>query len=145
MKLHLAKIGRVAYPELTTLVRMYQERLRAFAKVECVELKDDDAALKRFERRPSGSRLVVMDERGRELASRELAVRLQDYIDDPAVKELTIVVGGPLGLPAGLRREVDFIWSLSRATLTSDMAWLLCWEQVYRAFNILKGTGYHHD
>jgi 23S rRNA (pseudouridine1915-N3)-methyltransferase len=145
VKLRLVKIGRVAYPELATLVRMYEERLRPFAKVECVELKDDEAALRILERKTGGARLVLLDERGREFSSREFAGRLQAYADDPAIKELTLVVGGPLGLPPALREAADFTWSLSRATFTSDMAWLLCWEQVYRAFNILKGTGYHHD
>ena len=145
MKLRLVKIGRIAYPEISALVRMYHERTKAFAKVEWIEFKDDDAAIKQLDRRVAGSRLIVMDERGRELTSRELAERLQAYTDDPATKDLTIVIGGPLGLPPTLRRDVDFVWSLSRGTFTSDLAWLVAWEQIYRAFNILKGTGYHHD
>lgn len=145
MKLRLVKIGRVAYPELATLVRMYEERLKPFAKVECIELKDNEAALRLLERKVGSARLVLLDERGREFSSREFADRLQAYADDPAIKELTLVVGGPLGLPPALRDAADFTWSLSRATFTSDMAWLLCWEQLYRAFNILRGTGYHHD
>lgn len=145
MKLRLIKIGRVVYPELASMVKVYQERLKSFAKIELLELRDDEAALKLLERRPSTSRLMLLDEGGRQLKSRDFAQKLQTFIDDPGIKDLDLVVGGPLGLPSALKLEADFTWSLSLATLTSDMAWLLCWEQLYRAFNILKGTGYHHD
>lgn len=145
MKFRLIKIGRIVYPELASMVAIYQERLKSFAKIDLLELKDDESAIKLLERRQAGSRLILLDERGRQLGSRDFAMQLQSFQDDPGVKEVSLIVGGPLGLSSTLKAEGDFLWSLSRATFTSDMAWLLCWEQLYRAFNILKGTGYHHD
>lgn len=145
MRLRIVKIGRVAYPELRTLARMYEERLAPFCKIEGLELKDESGLERLLQKPASEHPLVLLDERGREWRSKELAAELQRRIDDPGIKSLTFVIGGPLGLSAALRREAQVTWSLSKATLTSDMAWLLVWEQVYRGFNILKGTGYHHE
>jgi 23S rRNA (pseudouridine1915-N3)-methyltransferase len=134
-------------------VDVYAKRLTAFAKVENVELKEsaDKAAearlvplVKDWGERGRGRLVVALDERGREWTSVELAAQLRGWQDDPGVKEVLLVIGGPMGLPALVRERADRTWALSKATLTSDMAWLLAWEQVYRAFNILAGTGYHH-
>lgn len=145
MRLQVVKIGRVAYPELKALAAMYQERLGPFAKVDGVEAKDEAQALKLFKRPASEHPVIMLDEKGKEWSSPELAQKLQKWTDDPGVKTLTLVVGGPLGLSDALKKEAQGFWSLSRATLTSDMAWLLVWEQLYRAYNIIKGTGYHHE
>ncbi len=145
MKIQLLKIGRIAYPEIKQLVAMYAERLVPFARVDLVEAKDDSAAIKLLRRSTSDHAVINLDERGLRWTSPELAARIQTWTDDPAVKSLTFVIGGPMGLSPELRALATVTWSLSPATLTSDMAWLLVWEQIYRAFNILKGTAYHHD
>ncbi len=145
MKVWVAKIGRVSYPEITTLAAMYRERTQAFCNAMALDFKDDDAFLKHLRAQPPGVAVVQLEERGRTWTSPELAKRLQKYADDPATKQLLFVVGGPLGLGPELKARQGERWSLSPATFTSDLAWLLCWEQLYRAYNILKGTGYHHD
>jgi 23S rRNA (pseudouridine1915-N3)-methyltransferase len=144
VRIALVKRGRVAYPEIRALVAMYEERLRPFARVELSELKDPEARAGAV-KPAAGHRLVALDERGQQWTSPELAAQLQRWQDDPGTKSVTFLVGGPMGLDDETRRAADVRWSLSKATLTSDMAWLLLVEQIYRAFNILKGTGYHHD
>lgn len=144
MRIAIAKIGRVAYPEITGLAGVYLERLGGFLKVESVELKDTAALLRRFP--PSADHpWVLLDERGKEWTSKELAAQLKGWSDDPAVKSLTFVIGGPMGVDAETKRSAKTAWALSRGTLTSDLSWLICLEQLYRAYSILKNTGYHHE
>ena len=145
MKIHVAKIGRVAFPELTAMAERYQERLAPFARVENLDFKDDDAFLKFARGIGPGARLTLLDERGTEFRSVEFAERLRGWEDDPGIKQLFLIVAGPMGPAAEIRALAREKLSLSRVTLTSDMAWMLLWEQLYRAFSILKGTGYHHD
>lgn len=140
LKIRLVKLGKVAYPEIKDLVAVYAERLQAFAKVELVEQRAVDGGPVAA----PGQLLVILDEFGDEWTSPELASRMQKWSDDPGVKTLTFVVGGPLGLPQPTKDAATVKLALSRATLTSDIAWLVLVEQIYRAFNILKGTGYHH-
>lgn len=124
---------------------MYEERLGAFAKVEGLELRDEDTAARLLLKPASEHLLVALDERGREWTSMELAAELQRRADDPGIKSVTFLIGGPLGLSPALKEQAHVTWRLSRATFTSDLAWLLLWEQLYRAHSILKGTGYHHQ
>lgn len=146
MKIEIVKIGRVAYPEIRSLVEVYKDRLAPFAKVEDVEFKDEASFQKSaFKKSDPGRLLVALDERGQEWTSRQLSEQLRRWTDDPQVKTLTFFIGGPMGLDPALKKEARCNWALSKATFTSDMAWLLCWEQLYRAHTILKGTGYHHD
>lgn len=145
MQLRIAKIGRVAYPELTAMAAVYEGRLKPFGKVEALDFKDEDGFLRFAAKLAPGTRVVMMDERGKCHRSTELAERLRAWTDDPAVKQVLFVIGGPLGLGEGVKALAQETWSLSAATFTSDFAWVLCWEQLYRAFTILKGTGYHHD
>ncbi len=147
MRIRVIKLGRIAYPEIRSLASMYTERLLPLARpmhIESHELKDD-SGLERLLLRPASDHLLIaLDERGQEWTSPQLASQLQKHCDNPAIKSLTFLIGGPLGLSPAHRQHAQLTWCLSKATLTSDMAWLLLWEQLYRAVNILKGTSYHH-
>ena len=145
MKINVLKIGKISYPEIKSLAQIYEERLMAFAKVHRLEFKDDSTALKHLKDPSSDHRVILLDERGSHWTSVELAQTIQTLSNDPAIKSLTFVIAGPMGPSPELRSMFRHTWSLSKATLTSDMAWLLVWEQLYRAYSILKGTGYHHD
>jgi 23S rRNA (pseudouridine1915-N3)-methyltransferase len=61
------------------------------------------------------------------------------------LKELVFVIGGPYGFSQEVYRRANSKISLSRLTFSHQMARLLCVEQIYRAFTILKGEPYHHD
>lgn len=142
MRIRITKLGRVAYPELRELARVYLDRLRSVVKIECEEIKDPASI---SAARKPGTLLIVLDERGKEWSSKELAAQLQKWQDDPGVKEVHFLIGDPMGLPPAIRDEARGAWSLSKATFTSDMSWLLCLEQLYRGYSILKNTGYHHE
>lgn len=85
--------------------------------------------------------VVVLDERGTELSSRELADRLQGWQEDG--RDLAFVIGGPDGVSEECRNRADLRWSLSRLTLAHGLARVLFIEQLYRAWCLLKGHPYH--
>ena len=145
MRLRVIKIGKVAFEEIRNLATMYEQRLAPFAKVENVEIKEEDQLERLLLSPKSDHPVVLLDERGKVRTSVEFAQNLQKWTDDPQVKTLTFVIGGPMGASTSLRGKATTIFSLSPATFTSDLAWLLLWEQIYRGYNILRGTGYHHD
>ncbi|MFZ5774591.1 MAG: 23S rRNA (pseudouridine(1915)-N(3))-methyltransferase RlmH, partial [Thermodesulfobacteriota bacterium] len=91
---------------------------------------------------PGGARKVALAPDGRQFASEELAALLGRW-GDQGVREVAFLIGGPCGLPARLVREADLALSLSRMTFTHEMARLLLLEQLYRAFSIRAGSGYH--
>lgn len=91
-----------------------------------------------------GDCVVLMDERGREMTSREFAV----FIDRKSVslgRNLVFVIGGPYGFSDKVYERADMKMGLSRLTFTHEMARVLTAEQIYRAMTILRGEPYHHD
>lgn len=90
-----------------------------------------------------GEHVVVLDERGKELATRELAAWLN--LRRQAGQDLVFIIGGPDGLAPGVLERADFKWSLSRLTLPHALARVLLTEQLYRAHSILMNHPYHRD
>ncbi len=124
---------------------MYQSRLKAFGKFEKLELKDD-ADLSKYLLSPKSEHpIIALDERGQEWSSMQFSQVIVKLRDDPGIKSLTFVIGGPHGLTDEFRKDAKEVWRFSKLTFTSDLAWLLLWEQMYRAQNIIAGTGYHHE
>ena len=88
--------------------------------------------------------VVLLDEHGRELTSREFA----GYLERQAVsgrRRLVFVIGGPYGFSDAVRTRADGQLSLSRMTFSHEMVRLFFAEQIYRAMTILRGEPYHHD
>jgi 23S rRNA (pseudouridine1915-N3)-methyltransferase len=91
-----------------------------------------------------GDRVILLDERGREMTSREFS----EYIDkamSTVSKRLLFVVGGPYGFSKKVYERADGMLSLSKMTFSHEMIRLFFTEQVYRAMTILRGEPYHHD
>ena len=82
-----------------------------------------------------GDVLVLLDERGKEMTSREFA----SYIDRKSV-----TVSKRLVFAVAVQRADDKI-SLSKMTFSHEMVRLFFVEQTYRAMTILRGEPYHHD
>ena len=92
----------------------------------------------------SGDVVVLLDEKGKEMTSREFSV----YLDKKMVtvaKNLIFVIGGPYGFSQEMYNRANEKLSLSKMTFSHEMIRLFFIEQIYRAMTILKGEPYHHD
>jgi 23S rRNA (pseudouridine1915-N3)-methyltransferase len=87
--------------------------------------------------------VVLLDERGRQFNSKELAGKLTQWLGDG--RDLCFVIGGPDGVSEACRQRADFTWSLSRLTLPHGLARVLLAEQLYRAHSLQTGHPYHRD
>lgn len=149
MKIQVIKIGKPTQPEYVTLVAEFVKRLGAFYKVEDIVLKARDGVEQhpaQLETALAASQVVVaLDERGKMLSSPELAAHLTEWQEKPQIKLVSVVIGGPYGLHPEIRKKAHLVWSLSPAVFPSDIAWLVTWEQLYRAATIQRGGKYHHE
>lgn len=100
-------------------------------------------ALERAARPPRGARLVALDERGRELTTRQLAAQLGRWAGERA--PTAFVVGGPDGLDAQTRADATLLLRVSAFTLPHALAQLVLVEQLYRAACLLTGHPYHRE
>ena len=91
---------------------------------------------------PPGAVLVALDERGRDLASTELAERLGAWRDD-GIREAGFVIGGPDGLAPAVTERADLLLAFGRATWPHMLVRAMLAEQLYRAASILAGHPYH--
>ncbi|MEJ2182124.1 MAG: 23S rRNA (pseudouridine(1915)-N(3))-methyltransferase RlmH [Nitrospirota bacterium] len=146
MKVRILWVGKTKEAFLAEGIGKYLALLQPHADVRVVEIKEEKGGKDpvRVLRR-EGERIVkqaetyvLLDERGREMTSEELAGFLGDR------PRVDFVVGGPHGVSEDVRRRAAATLALSRMTLTHEMARLLLLEQLYRAVTIKAGTGYHH-
>ncbi len=91
----------------------------------------------------SGSRIVVLDEKGDDLTTLKLAKRLEAWMQDG--RDVALLIGGADGLDEEFKQQADDRLRLSSLTLPHGMARLLLCEQLYRAVSVLKNHPYHRE
>lgn len=109
--------------------------------------KNDNDLVKRVEADVAKGYLVVLlDPDGVSMSSEKFCEKLYAWLEEGGSR-LVFVIGGAEGLPTQLRQlwvgRRDCVLSLSQLTFTHQMARVLLVEQIYRAAEIRKGTGYH--
>ncbi len=87
--------------------------------------------------------LVLLDERGKQLASPELATFIQQRANE-STKRIVFLIGGAFGVDATVSARANYIWSLSKLVFPHMLVRLILSEQVYRACTIIKNEKYHH-
>jgi 23S rRNA (pseudouridine1915-N3)-methyltransferase len=150
MRFRIIWTGKTRDARLRALIEDYAERLSHFVRCEVTEIKErgrtdktgiDNETKRISDALRSGSLTVLLDPAGAEWTSHELAAQVKGW-EDNGVKEVAFVIGGPHGFGPELLARADKRWSLSRLTLTHEMARVLLLEQLYRAYTIVHGLPY---
>ena len=89
-------------------------------------------------------RIVLLDERGRDLSSEELAAQIARWRDD-GIREARFVLGAADGHPPEERAQADLLLAFGRATWPHLLARAMLAEQLYRATTIIAGHPYHRS
>lgn len=123
-------------------IDLYSKRLRPVLDVECIFVKDDAALLSAVEKADDVA--IILDERGPLSTSVQFTDRLYDALEQGGSR-MTFFIGGAEGLPSELKADPKRLLSLGRLTLPHQLARLVLVEQIYRASEIRRGSGYHKD
>jgi len=144
VKLTIVWIGKTKDAAIQSLNDEYLNRLRQYAETEGASVKDEAALLKLCGRDGKGTRrrLVLLDSRGKQLTSEELAEFLGDHQDRNPIP-LVFAIGPADGFSETARQQADFALSLGKMTIAHELARVVLLEQLYRGFTILKGHPYH--
>jgi 23S rRNA (pseudouridine1915-N3)-methyltransferase len=143
VKIKVAWIGKTKDAAIQSLTDEYLKRLSRYADVEGVVVKDEAAILRLCTRgRPSRHTLILLDGRGKQFSSEELARFVGDYQDRNPLP-LLFAVGGADGFSDQARQAAALVLSLGKMTMAHELARVVLLEQLYRAFTILKGHPYH--
>jgi 23S rRNA (pseudouridine1915-N3)-methyltransferase len=151
MHLRLIWVGKTRNEHLRALSCDYLERLGRFVRSEVTELRESSARTDREGIEDEGKRIigalrsdafvVLLDIVGREWSSIELAGEIEKW-QSGGRKEIAFVIGGHNGVSKQVLERADLRWSLSRLTLTHEMARVVLAEQLYRAYTIIYGLPY---
>ena len=152
MKLRFVWIGKTKNQHCAALTSEYLERIKRFAGCEVRELKEQTGGdekriigaegVKLLDTIAKDDFVVLLDERGREMTSLELA-EFVSAKQQAGIKHLAFVIGGFAGVSDEVKQRANFQLALSRMTLTHELARVLLSEKIYRAFTLLAGLPYH--
>ena len=135
MRITILAVGRLRPPYVDD-VEHYLKMLGRYARVEVVELREDDDVARRI---PAPAFVVLLHERGRGLSSEAFAQWLEERRQSG--RPLCFVIGGAFGLSLD---SADLRLSLGPMTLPHQLARVVLVEQLYRAHRILAGEPYHY-
>lgn len=156
MKITLLVVGKLKEDYWRQAETEYLKRLSAFVKFEIIELKeesfnekDNPETIKAKEAKKITEQLtkikpdylIAMDSNGKQFSSEQLANKLPIFEQQ---NNITILIGGPLGLDQTIIERANFTLSLSPLTFTHQMARIILEEQIYRAFMIKENRKYHY-
>jgi len=142
LKLRIAWIGRTREPAIQSLTAGYVERLARYAPTDSYEFAGEAALLKHVAKSSPRPLLILLDLRGKQLSSEDLAHFLEDH-QNRGTPLLMFAIGPADGFSDQARAIAGFQLSLGKMTLAHELARVVLLEQLYRAFTILKGHPYH--
>ncbi|MBL8537564.1 MAG: 23S rRNA (pseudouridine(1915)-N(3))-methyltransferase RlmH [Hyphomonadaceae bacterium] len=156
MRIQIAAVGRLRDGPEATLSTDYVARAAALGRqigvkaVEIVEVEGKPPGDPRAEASalyratPDEARKILLDERGAEWTSRQLAEKLARWRDD-GLSCVTFWIGGADGVSQSVRDNADEKLAFGRQTWPHRLVRVMISEQIYRALTILCSTPYHRD
>ena len=142
VKLKIVWIGRTKSAAIQALTAEYLQRLAHYGDIEGSELASEEALLKLVGSSKATPTLVLLDQRGRQLTSEELAEMLEAH-QVRGTQSLIFAVGPADGFTQPARHAANLVLSLGKMTLAHELARVVLLEQLYRGFTIIKGQPYH--
>ena len=129
---HYIPFGIVEIPELKNVSALSKDQIKS---------KEGELILKNI--RPTDD-VILLDEKGKQYTSTELAKIIQDKISY-AGKDIVFIIGGAYGFSDAVYQRANSKLSLSKMTFSHQMVRAIFAEQIYRAFTIMRGEPYHHE
>ena len=151
-------IGKLKEKASVSLVEEYAKRIKAFSKIEIIEVSDQkiphNASAKEEEmvllkegrdvlsKIKDDEFVILLDLHGSYMSSEEFSSYLNNlFITGKST--VTFVIGGSLGVSKELVERSNYRFKLSPLTFPHQLVRILLVEQIYRAFTIVKGSPYH--
>ena len=145
-RIRLLSVGQIKTSWISQGCDVHVSRLEHACDFEQIVLqadtpqKEEEKMLKSLEK--IRGTIVLLDERGKTMTSPAFAQWIGKKRD--AGEEITFVVGGAYGIGQKVKAAHTQSIRLSDMTFPHELCQLIFLEQLYRAHEILKGSGYHH-
>lgn len=152
MNILLICTGKTSEKYIAEGVRIYVERISRYCRFSLTETESGRGEEMQIREKESGNILkkisendflVLLDEKGKEFTSVELAQWISHH-QNISTKKITFVIGGAYGCNDKVHHRANMKLSLSKFTFPYQLVRLIFLEQLYRVFTILRGEKYHH-
>ena len=154
MKFYILAVGNKLPMWVNTAFAEYAKRLSQEITLQLIEVKPEkrtgiknkerilDAEYQRIKAAiPSGCRLVVLDECGKQWSTVFLADVIENWMQEGG--DTVFVIGGADGLHEALKSSAHTTFSLSSLTFPHGLVRVILAEQLYRAISLIKNHPYH--
>ena len=151
-------IGKIKEKFLKEAIEEYQKRLKPYCKFSILELNEYKTS-----QNPSTSEIHhTLEEEGKSILSKTSSnaftcalciegkqfssIELSKFIESTAIKgysEIDFIIGGSFGLSNEVKKQSNFLFSMSKLTFPHQLARVILAEQIYRSFQISSGGKYH--
>jgi len=156
MKLLIVSVGHKMPDWITAGFNEYAKRMPREARIELLEIKPEPrstgkntAQIMEAEAQrilaalPQNCLRIVLDERGAQPTTRQLAAQMQDWMR--AGRDVAFIIGGADGLHESVKRAAQQMMALSSLTLPHAMVRVLLAEQLYRVHSMMHNHPYHRE
>lgn len=153
-KIELICIGSQKFQSLKELEKEYEKKINYFSPFSATIIKPSKAGDEKrsmaidgekiLERIRQDDILISLDRQGKEFSSEKFAQFIEDKLNYSR-KGILFAIGGPPGLSGNVIKRSEIVISFSKMTFAHDLFKILFLEQLYRAFAIIKKTGYHRN
>jgi 23S rRNA (pseudouridine1915-N3)-methyltransferase len=158
MNIKIIAVGKIKEKYIQDGIKEYSKRLSRYCTLDIVEIDDEKAPENLSEKEmkivkqkegdkilskiPQNFYVIALTIEGKQLASEELAEKLQKLMID-GTGDICFIIGGSLGLSNEVIERSNFKLSFSKMTFPHQFMRMILLEQVYRAWKIMKGEPYH--
>ena len=152
-KIVLIMVGKTTQKYVSEAVAEYIKRLKFYVSFDVVVVPEAKSLPVAVQKQKEGEQIlrklqdsdhvILLDEQGLEYTSTGYAAFLEKRL--AASKRIVFVIGGAFGFSPEMYARANEKISLSQMTFSHQIVRILFAEQLYRAFTIMKGEGYHHE
>lgn len=157
LTINIICVGKLKERYWRDAIEEYSKRMKPLCKLNIVELNEErvgddpsDAQIRHtitaeseriMQKLGKGDYVIAMCVEGKNISSEELSQRIEETCLTHSTIDL--IIGGSWGLSDELKARADMKLSMGKMTFPHQLCRVMLFEQLYRAFQISKGTKYH--
>ena len=144
----ISTIGKAKNSDEDMITHKYLKRIKNIElkqyeiKTNNPEKKLEEEALKLINTTPKNGKLILLDEKGQNLSSTDLAKIILNWRDNN-VTDINFAIGGAFGNGEKIKNTADKIIAFGKLTWPHQMVKMMVAEQIYRIETIIQGHPYH--
>ena len=144
----ISTIGKAKNSDEDMITQKYIKRINNIelkqyeVKTNKTEKKLEEEALKLINTTPKNGKLILLDEKGQNLSSTDLAKIILNWRDNN-VTDINFAIGGAFGNGEKIKNTADKIIAFGKLTWPHQMVKMMVAEQIYRIETIIQGHPYH--